>query len=809
MSDVKIENELSKLARDWPGDSVAEKVATQIEQEPNEVTASRLRLWPGMQAIAGLATAAIVLISVGFYLVTPRTFSAALQQNLLQQKSWHIDVKGFEDGKEHHGDIWFHRDHGFRMELMEKITLDDGEKSYEWRPTDASPMIYVRPSTDAGQMVSRLFDLSNMPDDWKKNRREELDQEVEGVGCDAYVLEPGVAGANSFRCIALIDNNEQPLRIIRQTKSDDETWRSLSEMTIHYGAKVDETIFARNFPADAKVVDISGVLDERYSLADAKAKTEKDGLIFAIHDCVPIDERAYYVVSSVRGTEKYLEQYPPTPRRLNSNYTALDVVHQSRSHGNVGRNHQVMMLSREWAGVSYMWRIVVLSDFNEPRNGADEGFVRVPLSASHMHKNQRDKRGVQRSTRLSMNVAIPDKTETLKQVVSRFRDDLPLISSVYGEAKSLPVGASVENGSMDFVSLDDISDDLYVEKLKKARWQVIHGDYSGNDPPDGFYDSLVAFPKLVPHVDPLAKFAGKPQSLPESIRGKVINVDGDPVEGAKVRVWIRRFNTKSTASTGEDLELDDLGPWTSTSNDQGEYVVSVTGEVRPHKDEVWVRVSAPGFTTETENDYELSLLQGQLPIVTVQKASVISGQIVDPKGTPYAKAIVRFQSPMGVGFGHWDSGPVAVDEDGKFSIAAPVDRQVAGAVYPDDFAPQLIRMGDQRELGQIQLDRGRTLRGRVVDKSGQGVGKTVVGIRSVDYILLDTFGVSIAMAVRTDESGNFVTPPILGEYKLEVKDAAPVYAKRMMITGKKPPWIEPVEIDTAEIKDELIVLKED
>jgi len=802
MSNHEIENQLDQLRQVWPGKSVADQVIGCLQDAPRPARSSRkpTSVLTAMGALAAL----IALVAMGFWPNQRQTLQAALLESLRQAQSWHVTRQEFDGERVTVGEIWFHRDHGFRTETMGQVTVDNGMKSYTWS-TRGDSTVLLRPSVDGVAMVAEMHDMSRIPKDWKKRREPQLDQVVGGDNCQAYVLVRETGTSNTRieeRLVAVVDTVERVRRIIDQRLTGGE-WKRLSQVTIDYDRQVAASVFKPGYPKDAKVVDVQAALEGRFPLAEAVVTREKDGLLFAIHDVVPIDEGCWYVVSSVRGTGEYLKKYPPTKRRFNLNYTAQDVASQIGSHGSVGNALQLLLFKMEWQGVDYLWRLVVRKDHAPPNNGAEAGRVRLPLVANHMHPDRRDARGVQLQTNLEIDVPIDQQGKsTLEEVIAKARIDMKLVSYVFGEAGSLPIAGSITN-SLQFTSFDEITDEAYALELTKARWQVQTGNSSGADPPED-WDATAAYSVAGDMEDeaspPALKFGDQPRPLPPKVTG-VVESAMKPVANARVALLIRRF-----AELGDE-ESNGHGPWSAITDAQGRYSIAPTGTLRPNHDEVRIKLVAEGFADVSTVDHEKALLGGSLPRVEMIAGRRIVGQLVDQDNRPVTKAVLRFQSCNADLTNTWDSGPFSVNKEGRFSVSIPIDGKTAAAVYPTGFAPRFIDVTDETDQGSIVLAKGVALKGRVVDRDGKGVARAVVGIRNSEHRALFAFLTVIGTAVRTDEAGYFQLPPLQGSYILSVGKSLPDYSKQMMLTGSPPPSIVPVtiDIDNADSSDPILL----
>lgn len=816
MSNTEIQQQLERLATQWPGESVAAEVVSQLSDSPiHPVLPSRkidFRLYSWIGVVA-----TVVVFAASLWISMPRSMQSALQDNLQNASRWYALKEVFDEGETTTGEVWFDRDHGFRLHGMGQVTVDDGKVSHSWSLNSKETTVLKRPSMDGITMTAEMFDVSKIPSDWKKRRSEDLDREVGGVGCRAYVVSiPRQAADNrDQRSVLLLDSSERLRQLISQTRLQD-SWQLASRMTIDYEREIPASTFQLDFPADARIVDVQSGLENRFPVNQAVATGEKDGLLFAIHDLVSLDDGSYYVVSSVRGTPDYLTKFPPTRRPLNLNYTALDVVSQLGSHGSVDGGTQVMMYNMEWQGVHYLWWVMTPNDRGTgtpSRLSAQPDNVRIPLVGNHLHKDRRDHRGVQLQTRLALMVPlVGDQKSSLEQVVANARTDMQLVSSALGEFGSLPIAGAADANTVVFTSFDQITDAGYAKELRKARRQTQTGDFSGADPPAGF-DRLIAARNesldQTGQVDPneqaeVNQSNNKPTALPTTITGRVVDSDDKPISDAKVTVRIRRFRLKKDFD-----ENAGPGPWSAKTDETGGYSISPTGTVLPAMDEVRIKVVADGYAEMSAYDGEKELLQGSLPTVKLLPGRKISGRLVDGKGNPVNSAIVRFQHNSEATVDAWDSGPFAVDRDGKFSLSIPAGGKAAGVAYPKGFSPRFIDVAETSDQGDIPLEQGIRIRGRVLDRNGNGVAGTIVGFRNTQYSEMYGFVAVIGSAVRTDSKGYFQLPPLRGTYKLSVTKSAPDYSRQMMVVGQEPPIIESLEIDIdAADTSELLIMQE-
>lgn len=293
-----------------------------------------------------------------------------------------------------------------------------------------------------------------------------------------------------------------------------------------------------------------------------------------------------------------------------------------------------------------------------------------------------------------------------------------------------------------------------------------------------------------------------PQTLPSSVTGIVIDLDDQPVANAQVTVLIRTFS--------QDMHEELNGPlvWTAMTDAKGRYAFAPTGTIHPNN-EVRIKVAAAGFADVSGRDYNKKILDGVMPSVRMFPGRRITGRLVGDDGVGVTEAIVRFQSNNADLTMVWDSGPFPVDADGRFSLSIPMDGTAAGAIYPTGFAPRFVDVTKESDQGNVVLEKGVAVKGRVVDKNGQGVSNIIVGIRKTEHRIMHAFMAVIGTAVRTDETGYFQLPALKGSYTLSVDRSIPDYSGQMVLDGETPPSIEPVTIEfNSSSPDEDILLQE-
>ncbi|HUE13411.1 MAG TPA: M56 family metallopeptidase [Planctomycetaceae bacterium] len=291
--------------------------------------------------------------------------------------------------------------------------------------------------------------------------------------------------------------------------------------------------------------------------------------------------------------------------------------------------------------------------------------------------------------------------------------------------------------------------------------------------------------------------------MPATINGQVLDRQDKPVANAKVIVRVVRCD-----SHGYPTGAAAPQPWTAATDDQGRYRFKTRAPWLGRDDVLSIKIRAEGFP-ELSTQYFGAGAQSPLPVQRLPAGRTVLGRLVDPQGNPVAKAIVRFYASSD-SLMFWDSGPLPVDQRGMFSVLIPKEGQAAVAIYPHEFAPQIVKVANsETDLGPIRVEGGISVTGRVVDKAGRGVAGTVVGVQDDFVQQFLRLGTPIGTAVKTDENGSFRLPPLRGTYRVWVTNDAPDYSRQLTVSGVAPPPILPQRIDfNGEGKTREVIFRE-
>lgn len=458
---------LARLREEWPVGSIVSEVGARIEAESPRRGRRRDRWLAGAAASAagllGVLTLAWLLVAS-----RPVPLLAAVRRDIERAGSAHLTffARG-ADGEELRGDTWYVKGRGVRVEEPGLVIVEDAATRWSWR-TDADDPVVIR------QPARRFFDHQlrtmfgpNGPDDvgWPRERARRLDRDVDGRPCRAYTLTPPAGGLPrglGLRVRAWLDDRDRFRQIDVEERRGDGEWRRRHEIHVDYDPPTapDETAFRP--PPGARVIGPAEAFHGLHPLDRALHRVEKGGLILAVHDVRPLEGReGVYVVSSVRGTPKFLAEHPPRHPPLKA------IATQMMTNRNYDDAYDIIGLAGEARdGVEFAWWIVFPRRFDKLRDGRPEylaegtaprpagsparlddlaGKLRVPLHAIHLHESIQDRIV---STWAEVPLPADRPPATIEAVAARARRDLMQMGGVDSGYRLRGVATDVEPGSL-------------------------------------------------------------------------------------------------------------------------------------------------------------------------------------------------------------------------------------------------------------------------------------------------------------------------------------------------------------------------
>jgi peroxiredoxin len=268
-----------------------------------------------------------------------------------------------------------------------------------------------------------------------------------------------------------------------------------------------------------------------------------------------------------------------------------------------------------------------------------------------------------------------------------------------------------------------------------------------------------------------------PIKMPDRIGGIVKTPDDKPAASARVTVALLKLHE----ATGR---YERFRRWETTTDDTGAYQVSAKDldplppywvlEIRADA-EAWPEAQA-SFGVQTVAE------KGRLGDVKFFRGVAVQGRILDPGGRP-AKGVFLYQAGMINNSDAWVPTAAPVGDNGRFRITLPSesDGKVSAAeliAVSTNWAPRRVSLaaGADTNLGDIRLDTGTAVEGRLVDETNQPIADALIAARSNDYGQIPNLANQWTLAAKTNKDGSFrFASPMAGIINLWLADCVEAY----------------------------------
>lgn len=227
-----------------------------------------------------------------------------------------------------------------------------------------------------------------------------------------------------------------------------------------------------------------------------------------------------------------------------------------------------------------------------------------------------------------------------------------------------------------------------------------------------------------------------------SIGGVIRDEEGKPIEGVTVYLLV------PSSDGGNDIERAAVWDHPEKTDAEGRWRC----ELMPTAlDDVWIRLEHPDYISDEMYGKTpkppMERLRDLTGVMVMKKGFTVTGRVLDTDGKPIEGATVAQGSDR---FGsHYPD--MRTDKDGRFEFRNVRPEQIVLTVQAKGYAPELQELAPQKELAPVEfrLERGHTLRGRVVDKAGNPIAGA--------FVASDTWRGhrSLRWRVDTDAEGRF------------------------------------------------------
>ena len=260
-----------------------------------------------------------------------------------------------------------------------------------------------------------------------------------------------------------------------------------------------------------------------------------------------------------------------------------------------------------------------------------------------------------------------------------------------------------------------------------------------------------------------------------TLSGRVLDEKNQPVKGADIRIHLIRFVQPPRVG------YEWVHTWQVLSDSEGRYTLEGVRSRENGASEVHVDFMAAGFV-DARDQFSLGKLLASrtatvsLPDTQLRSGIRMSGRCLGADDKPAIGAKIYSLSVSAEGeqnpsHGLWYARPRTTDAQGRFEFWLPPDVKTELIVYPDAWAPKRIEAPSSRQernLGDIQLDRGTRVSGRLLGDKGMPLAGYWLLAKSTDVGAFSSAINPIKMFQKTDRLGQFEFPPLKGEFDVEV-----------------------------------------
>lgn len=304
--------------------------------------------------------------------------------------------------------------------------------------------------------------------------------------------------------------------------------------------------------------------------------------------------------------------------------------------------------------------------------------------------------------------------------------------------------------------------------------------------------------------------------LPNELVGTVLDHEGNPVANCEIDVSI---NTAKTQPKGGKGDFKDYKIMVATSDLNGVFRLNTSGiKAENGRCLIYGFARAQGFP-HFQFSHGINNKTGKfvLPEVQLRKGRKITGQLVVPQDTndmePLKNPIIQLTGD-GVGkFVHyWQSSVIQCDSEGRFTATIPEVGRVEMRATADNYAGKLVLV-DAREsdLGKIELQKGTSVFGQVIDRTGKPASGVIVSIKndsSTDISELSNNAIffELRSSVKTDEQGRFRLPPFHGPCSVQLTKSGRLRGQdHFLRADRDAPVVSPKQVDLTDMPAELEV----
>ncbi|HLA86244.1 MAG TPA: hypothetical protein VJL29_15760 [Thermoguttaceae bacterium] len=489
-SDRQVIDTLEQLARDWPADaSLVDCVMSRLETDAPATLIRPRPLWFRRSLLSGAMAVAIVIV-VGMVIVwggNTNSLYAQVREAIRRANSLHVVANVIQEGKEtRYMESWYLREVGFRVDAFGKTCLDNSRNYWQYRK--GTQMAYRSASTGMGDTLEEALDLQRLLG--RDSRRyPEGDRRIDDTPCKCYrVTGPNWPDGQEMRVLILVAPENRVRRVLME-KNVDDRWKTQIVHRWEFDRPVDQDLFQPKFGHDVQIIDVEKAFDAMADLDKAVYVKEREGIIFAIHAIERLEDGGVFLLTSMRGTEQTLREFPAEPRRLRPDL----FIANPPARLSLSDSDHIDLAEALYHRVDVRWWIIPADPRVRPARQSKQTSDKVKFAVGFRPWGRfadrfKDHRGVIHDVMWDVEVDVPvsEKLPTLRQIAERVYGDLrALPPNVYRRLELCPKYERVDFGrkkeEMGWVTRSSDTEDIaaaeYVQSIEDhvRNWQERNG----------------------------------------------------------------------------------------------------------------------------------------------------------------------------------------------------------------------------------------------------------------------------------------------------------------------------------------------
>jgi hypothetical protein len=498
-----------------------------------------------------MATASVIVLAA-LQLFGPSIFRSSLHAQVIAATKKVKTIHAISDYTQSDGtiikgdELWFARGVGFSYKSPEVTRIDDGQ--HFWEHMASSKIGSRSKSQKHDAMIEQVLDAKGELERHSQ-RFPELDQKINNMSCHCYRFVPPTHPPGTTQSIPEMEIyvyvSEDFLVRRQETRVKKEgQWKVQLVRNWEYDVTVPEQAFRPEFGAGVEIVDADEAVQRMIDLKNAVYITERSGLIFAAHRVERFKNGGILFMTSVRGTEQTLQQFPATSRMMQPGLYFIEGPATNWSASPQGNGYlRIELATADYDGINLQWWIMIPRGQPAAAFEIEPGKAKIDFGVTPNGKyadQYKDANGVINHITWTETISIPhqDGLPTLKTLAESVYSDQALLRTL--PFKHLNLGVQDINGvpTAKNGTVENTQPAVFAAAVAEhvRYWQQVEVDFQISSGGQLQMDPVTKTPGLIPGIivdyysivddETLKRFATRPNVQIVSMQGTRITSDG-------------------------------------------------------------------------------------------------------------------------------------------------------------------------------------------------------------------------------------------------------------------------------------------